>query len=78
MAKKQEIVMNVSKLSGICGRLMCCLGYEIEEEEEVLQDEEIIYEEEREPEYERISYILNRVKDETEEDTSGSKKDESK
>jgi cell fate regulator YaaT (PSP1 superfamily) len=78
MAKEQEIVMNVSKLSGICGRLMCCLRYEIEEEEEVLQDEEIVYEEEKEPEYERISYILNRVKDDTEEDTSGSKKDESK
>ena len=30
MAKKQEIVMNVSKLSGICGRLMCCLAYEKE------------------------------------------------
>jgi len=78
MAKEQEIVMNVSKLSGICGRLMCCLRYEIEEEEEVLQDEEIVYEEEKEPEYERISYILNRVKDDTEEDTSGSKKNESK
>ena len=28
MAKKQELVLNPSKLSGICGRLMCCLGYE--------------------------------------------------
>ncbi|BCB95664.1 hypothetical protein JZK55_05860 [Dissulfurispira thermophila] len=30
MAKKQELVLNVSKLSGLCGRLMCCLRYEYE------------------------------------------------
>jgi len=28
MAKQQELVLNTGKLSGICGRLMCCLGYE--------------------------------------------------
>lgn len=28
MAKQQELSINQSKLSGICGRLMCCLGYE--------------------------------------------------
>lgn len=28
MAKKQELVLNASKLSGLCGRLMCCLNYE--------------------------------------------------
>ncbi|UCG78452.1 MAG: stage 0 sporulation protein [Nitrospirota bacterium] len=33
MAKKQELVLNTSKLSGLCGRLMCCLAYEAEEEE---------------------------------------------
>jgi hypothetical protein len=31
MAKKQELSINQSKLSGICGRLMCCLGYEYDE-----------------------------------------------
>jgi cell fate regulator YaaT (PSP1 superfamily) len=31
MAKKQELVLNTSKLSGSCGRLMCCLGYEYSE-----------------------------------------------
>lgn len=31
MAKKQELSINQSKLSGVCGRLMCCLGYEYEE-----------------------------------------------
>ncbi|RJQ48548.1 MAG: stage 0 sporulation protein [Nitrospiraceae bacterium] len=28
MAKRQDLSINQSKLSGICGRLMCCLGYE--------------------------------------------------
>ncbi|GAB4415933.1 MAG: regulatory iron-sulfur-containing complex subunit RicT [Thermodesulfovibrionales bacterium] len=28
MAKSQELVLNANKLSGACGRLMCCLGYE--------------------------------------------------
>ena len=31
MAKKQELVLNTGKLSGICGRLMCCLGFEYSE-----------------------------------------------
>jgi cell fate regulator YaaT (PSP1 superfamily) len=31
MAKQQELVLNTSKLSGPCGRLMCCLGYEYDE-----------------------------------------------
>lgn len=28
MAKVQNLPLNPSKISGICGRLMCCLGYE--------------------------------------------------
>jgi cell fate regulator YaaT (PSP1 superfamily) len=28
MAKEQDLSINQSKLSGVCGRLMCCLGYE--------------------------------------------------
>ncbi len=31
MAKKQELVLNTNKLSGSCGRLMCCLGFEYSE-----------------------------------------------
>ncbi len=31
MAKQQELVLNTGKLSGICGRLMCCLGFEYSE-----------------------------------------------
>jgi cell fate regulator YaaT (PSP1 superfamily) len=28
MAKEQNISLNPSKISGMCGRLMCCLTYE--------------------------------------------------
>jgi cell fate regulator YaaT (PSP1 superfamily) len=44
MAKQQELSINQSKLSGICGRLMCCLGYECKEEKDVaaIHDEELI------------------------------------
>lgn len=28
MAKKQALSLNTSKISGLCGRLMCCLNYE--------------------------------------------------
>jgi cell fate regulator YaaT (PSP1 superfamily) len=28
MAKKQDLTLNPSKISGVCGRLMCCLSYE--------------------------------------------------
>ncbi|MDD5634801.1 MAG: stage 0 sporulation family protein [Candidatus Omnitrophica bacterium] len=30
MAKVQNLPLNPSKISGLCGRLMCCLGYEFE------------------------------------------------
>lgn len=30
MAKDQNLPLNPSKISGCCGRLMCCLGYEYE------------------------------------------------
>jgi len=28
MAKEQNMLLNPEKISGICGRLMCCLAYE--------------------------------------------------
>jgi len=28
MAKNQNLSLNPTKISGVCGRLMCCLGYE--------------------------------------------------
>jgi len=43
MAKKQELVLNVGKLSGLCGRLMCCLRFEYDGEdlETITVDDEI-------------------------------------
>ena len=29
MAKQQDLSLNPSKLSGLCGRLKCCLRYEL-------------------------------------------------
>ena len=37
MAKQQNIALNTAKISGNCGRLMCCLRYEHEVYEEKLQ-----------------------------------------
>lgn len=34
MAKEQDLPLNPSKISGICGRLMCCLKYEVDTYEE--------------------------------------------
>ncbi len=31
MAKEQNLSLNPMKISGICGRLLCCLGYECEQ-----------------------------------------------
>lgn len=36
MAKEQDLSLNPTKISGICGRLMCCLKYEYETYEEIL------------------------------------------
>ncbi|HEY3347008.1 MAG TPA: stage 0 sporulation family protein [Nitrospirota bacterium] len=38
MAKKQDLVLNPAKISGICGRLMCCLGYEYSFYDEMKKD----------------------------------------
>ncbi|MDO5725392.1 MAG: stage 0 sporulation family protein [Tissierellia bacterium] len=37
MAKDQSLSLNPTKISGICGRLMCCLRYEQEGYEEMLK-----------------------------------------
>ena len=38
MAKKQNLSLNPSKISGMCGRLMCCLTYEYEYYEKAKRD----------------------------------------
>ena len=36
MAKEQDLSLNPTKISGICGRLMCCLKYEHETYEDII------------------------------------------
>jgi cell fate regulator YaaT (PSP1 superfamily) len=38
MAKKQEMVLNPAKISGVCGRLLCCLSYEYQMYDEIKKD----------------------------------------
>jgi cell fate regulator YaaT (PSP1 superfamily) len=38
MAKDQNVSLNPVKISGICGRLMCCLGYEHKMYEDLARD----------------------------------------
>ncbi|MBI5675943.1 MAG: stage 0 sporulation family protein [Nitrospirae bacterium] len=42
MAKKQELSISQGKLSGVCGRLMCCLGYEYDEFLESKKGEKVV------------------------------------
>jgi cell fate regulator YaaT (PSP1 superfamily) len=37
MAKEQNLPLNPTKISGLCGRLMCCLNYEYETYKELLK-----------------------------------------
>lgn len=37
MAKEQNLSLNPTKISGLCGRLMCCLKYEQETYEELIE-----------------------------------------
>jgi cell fate regulator YaaT (PSP1 superfamily) len=38
MAKEQNLSLNPSKISGMCGRLMCCLAYEFDHYEQAKKD----------------------------------------
>ncbi len=65
MAKKQELVLNVGKLSGLCSRLMCCLRYEYDgDTESISSDDEIPIEDEDAPAGGReigISVVLSKL-----------------
>jgi cell fate regulator YaaT (PSP1 superfamily) len=39
-ARKQQIVINPTKISGLCGRLMCCLAFEEETGGRIYHEEE--------------------------------------
>lgn len=75
MAKKQELTLNVGKLSGQCGRLMCCLRYEYEGRlEGIVLDDEVPAETEEkvksEPEG-MISQVLSKIKENGDENRPG-------
>jgi cell fate regulator YaaT (PSP1 superfamily) len=38
MAKEQNLALNPQKISGACGRLMCCLAYEVDTYSEMKKD----------------------------------------
>ncbi len=38
MAKQQGLPLNPPKLSGVCGRLMCCLSYEYKTYKDLAKD----------------------------------------
>jgi cell fate regulator YaaT (PSP1 superfamily) len=38
MAKEQNLSLNTSKLSGLCGRLMCCIAYENDTYKDIKKD----------------------------------------
>jgi cell fate regulator YaaT (PSP1 superfamily) len=38
MARDQGLVINPSKISGVCGRLLCCIRYENSQYEEALHE----------------------------------------
>jgi cell fate regulator YaaT (PSP1 superfamily) len=38
MAKEQNLALNPQKISGACGRLMCCLAYEVGTYSELKKD----------------------------------------
>ena len=37
MAKEQNVILNPAKISGGCGRLLCCLSYEYEQYKEIFE-----------------------------------------
>lgn len=40
MAKKQNLALNPAKISGVCGRLMCCLYYEYDDNRELAEHDD--------------------------------------
>lgn len=40
MAKDQNLSLNPTKISGICGRLMCCLKYECDNSDNGCKEDE--------------------------------------
>jgi len=67
MAKQQDLTLNTGKLSGACGRLMCCLGYEYHEGQPPLtREERTRRKKEPEPETEEVIEVTRQPDSETE------------
>ena len=66
MAKEQNLSLNLSKISGNCGRLMCCLKYENEVYEEKLKKlphvGAIVKTEDGEGEVEQVEILAERLR----------------
>ena len=62
MAKAQNLSLNPGKISGLCGRLMCCLGYEIEHYTEAAKQLPKVGSEVGTPEGKAIVSALNMLK----------------
>ena len=67
MAKQQDLTLNTGKLSGSCGRLMCCLGYEYHEGSSIQETRE--EKAKAAPEEPEIPSELKEVESATSEDT---------
>jgi cell fate regulator YaaT (PSP1 superfamily) len=64
MAKAQGLSLNPTKISGLCGRLMCCLSYEIDHYTETGKKLPKVGAEVRSPEGKAIVVSLNYLKEE--------------
>lgn len=64
MAKAQGLSLNPTKISGLCGRLMCCLGYEIEHYTETAKKLPKVGSEVTTPDGKAIVVSLNYLKEE--------------
>lgn len=64
MAKNQSLSLNPAKISGLCGRLMCCLRYEYEQGAEKEIDEAIGFEASEEGFTEEDLHLLESEEDE--------------
>jgi len=61
MAKDQNLPLTPSKISGACGRLMCCLAYELDYYKELMRNEAVILSDQ---EGNQIEVPMEKLKDE--------------
>jgi len=72
MAKRQDLALNVGKLSGLCSRLMCCLRYEYDGDFEAITTDEVLPadagESEKDPGDRRIAVVLSKLEENGQEE----------